>query len=72
MSEDWKGEQFIRGLKPTLTERHAETSRLSAAVRAKATPKQKQVTPVYSAMSRVMQAAMAESRALHRQSKEGA
>lgn len=68
MSEDWKGEQFIRGVKPTSTERHAETSRLSAAVKAKAAKQQKTPVPAYGAMSRAMRSSMAEHRALNRRS----
>ena len=72
MTEDWKGEQFIRGITPTREERQSETSRLSAAVKAKATPKQKAAAPGYGAMNRVMRAAVSEQRALSRQSSEGA
>ena len=71
MSEDWKGEQFIRGVKPTREERHSETSRLSAAVKAKTAPKQLIPSPAFGGMSRVMRAAMAEQRALSRQSSKG-
>lgn len=71
MTEDWKGENFIRGIKPTREERHAETSRLSAAVKAKTAPKQKTVAPGFGSMSRVMRAAMSEQGALNRRSSEG-
>ena len=72
MSADWKGEQFIRGVKPTSTERHSETSRLSAAANAKTPSKQKATVPDYGAMSCVMRGAMAEQRVLKRQPHKGA
>ena len=72
MSDDWKGEELIRGVKPTSTERHAETSRLTAAVKAKTTPKQNRKAPKQDAMSRVMRAAIAEQRALKPQNRERA
>lgn len=72
MIDDWKGENFIRGIKPTREERHSETSRLSAAVKAKTKPKQKTVAPGFGSMSRVMRAAMSEQRARKRQSYKGA
>lgn len=56
---------------PTREERHAEPSRLSAAVKAKAKPKQEVAKPGFGGMSRVMRAAMSEQRALSRRSNEG-
>lgn len=72
MTDDWKGENFIRGIKPTRDERQSETSRLSAAVKAKTARKQKSVAPGFGSMSRIMRAAMAEQRALNRPTSEGA
>lgn len=73
MTDDWRGEQLIRGVKPTSSERHAETSRLTAAVKAKTTKQQNATVPGYGAMNDAMRSAIAEQRALKRQSSsEGA
>ena len=72
MTDDWKGEQFIRGVVPTHSERHAETSRLGNGLKARAAKAQSAQGFGVGPMQRKIKAEMAEQRARIRKSQNGA